>query len=79
MATDFSTISSKDLPKADTFTFTSYVSVPLSTDKLDGSNYDFWASDIKLWLTGQDHTDHLTNKAKDVAEADHPRWIKIDA
>jgi len=30
--------------------YTNYVNVHLSIDKLDETNYDTWASDIKLWL-----------------------------
>jgi len=30
--------------------YTNYVNVHLSIDKLDGTNYDTWALDIKLWL-----------------------------
>ena len=66
MATDSSSTSSKDVPKATAATFTSYVSVPLSIDKLDGSNYDSWASNITFWLIGQDYADHLTKNVKDV-------------
>ena len=40
--------------------YTNYVNVHLSIDKLDGTNYDTWASDIKLWLKSQGYVDHLT-------------------
>jgi len=30
--------------------YTNYVNIHLSIDKLDGTNYDTCASDIKLWL-----------------------------
>ena len=79
MATDSFATNSKDASKADTSTFTSYASVPLSSYKLDGSNYNSWASDIKLWLTGQDYADHLTKKAENVPKADCPWWIRIAA
>nr|KYP72342.1 Retrovirus-related Pol polyprotein from transposon TNT 1-94 [Cajanus cajan] len=59
--------------------FTNYVNVPLSIDKLDGTNYDTWASDIKLWLKGQDYVAHLTQTVASVDEKDRPRWSKIDA
>ena len=39
--------------------YTNYVNVHLSIDKLDGTNYDTWASDIKLWLKSQGYVDHL--------------------
>ena len=77
MATKSSATSSKDGPKTVPPTFTS--NVVLSTDKLDGSNYDSWAFDIKLWLTGQDYANHLTKKVDDVPAADCPRWTRIHA
>jgi len=40
--------------------YTNYVNVHLSIDKLDGTNYDTWAFDIKLWLNSQDYVDHRT-------------------
>jgi len=39
---------------------TNYVNVHLSIDKLDGTNYDTWASDIRLWLKSQGYVDQLT-------------------
>ena len=66
-------------PKADASVFTNLVTAPLSTDKLDGSNYDSWASDIKLWLKGQGYVDHLTTREDSVAEAERQKWSKIDA
>jgi len=33
--------------------YTNYISVHLSISKLDGTNYDTWASDIRLWLKSQ--------------------------
>lgn len=47
-----------DVPKVETLIFTNYVT-SLSTEKLDDSNYDIWASNIKLWLIGQGYKDHL--------------------
>jgi len=38
-----------------------YVNVHLSIDKLDGTNYDTWVSDTKLWLKSQGYVDHLTH------------------
>jgi len=40
--------------------YTNYVNVHLSIKKLDKTNYDTWASDIKLWLKSQGYVDHLT-------------------
>ena len=79
MADPGTTSASKDIPKAKPSVFTNYVSAPLSIDKLDGSNYDTWASDIKLWLNGQDYADHLTTKAASVPTSERSRWNKIDA
>ncbi|GAU27876.1 hypothetical protein TSUD_159700 [Trifolium subterraneum] len=59
--------------------FTNYVTSPLSTEKLNGSNYDSWAADIKLWVTGQGYKDHLTTKSDTIATADKPKWEQIDA
>jgi len=39
---------------------TNYVNVHLSIVKLDGTNYDTWASDIKLGLKSQGYADHFT-------------------
>ena len=41
--------------------YTNYVNVHISIDKLDGTNYDTWASDIKLWLKSQGYVDHHTH------------------
>ena len=41
--------------------YINYVNVHLSIDKYDGTNYDTWASDIKLWLKSQGYVDHLTH------------------
>lgn len=30
----------------------------ISMGKLDGANYDTWASHIKLWLKGEGYVDH---------------------
>ena len=57
--------------------YTNYVNVHLSIDKLDGTNYDTWASDIKLWLKSQGYVDHLTHPT--LAENEVVRWSKIDA
>jgi len=57
--------------------YTNYVNVHLSIDKLDGTNYDTWASDIKLWLKSQGYVDHLT--CSNVAENEVSRWLKVDA
>ncbi|CAJ2661710.1 unnamed protein product [Trifolium pratense] len=59
--------------------FTNYITSPLSTEKLNGSNYDSWAADIKLWVTGQGYKDHLTTKSDTVTKADKPKWEQIDA
>jgi len=40
--------------------YTNYVNVHLSIDKLDNTNYDTWAFDIRLWLKSQGYVDHLT-------------------
>lgn len=54
--------------------FTNYVTSPLSTEKLNGSNYDSWAADIKLWVTGQGYKDHLTQKSDTMDKAEKPKW-----
>ncbi|KAF1889445.1 hypothetical protein Lal_00024770 [Lupinus albus] len=46
--------------KIDNTIFTNYITSPLSMEKLDDSNYDTWASNIQLWLTGQGYKEHLT-------------------
>ena len=50
---------------------TNYVNVHLSIDKLNGTNYDTWSSDIRLWLKSQGYSD--------VAENEVSHWSKIDA
>nr|KYP65372.1 Retrovirus-related Pol polyprotein from transposon TNT 1-94 [Cajanus cajan] len=65
--------------KPDSSIFTNYANVPLFIDKLDGTNYDTWASDIKFWLKGQDYVALLTQTAASVYEKNRPRWSKIDA
>ena len=60
-------------PKPDSSIFTNYATVPLSFEKLDGSNYDSWAADIKLWLCGQGYEDHFTHTEDSVPEAERPR------
>jgi len=57
--------------------YTNYVNVHLSIEKLDGTNYDTWASDIKLWLKSQGYVDHLTHPT--VVENEVSRWLKINA
>jgi len=57
--------------------YTNYANIHLSIDKLDGTNYDTWASDIKLWLKSQGYDDHLTHHT--VAENEVSHWLKIDA
>ncbi|PNX90449.1 hypothetical protein L195_g046573, partial [Trifolium pratense] len=47
--------------------FTNYITSP--------PNYDSWATDIKLWVTGQGYKDHLTTKF----DTDKPKWEQIDA
>jgi len=48
----------------------------ISIDKLDGTNYDTWASDIKLWLRSQ--VNHLTKCGVDIDENEVFLWLKID-
>ncbi|XP_073224955.1 uncharacterized protein [Cicer arietinum] len=43
--------------------FTNYITSPLSIEKWNGSNYDIWATDIKLWMLGQAYEDHLTKNS----------------
>jgi len=57
--------------------YTNYVNVHLSIDKFDGTNYDIWALDIKLWLKSQGYVDHFTHP--NVFENEVSRWLKIDA
>ncbi|XP_027187150.1 3-isopropylmalate dehydrogenase 2, chloroplastic-like isoform X2 [Cicer arietinum] len=49
--------------------FTNYITSPLSVEKLNGSNYDSWAADIKLWLRGQGYEDHLTQNPDKLVDA----------
>ncbi|XP_061343384.1 uncharacterized protein LOC133289469 [Gastrolobium bilobum] len=70
---------SKGSQRNDTPVFTNYVNVPLHVDKLDGSNYDSWAFDLRLWLDGQDYADHLIIKAESISVDERPRWKKVDA
>jgi len=53
--------------------------VNLSIDKLDGTNYATWASDIKLWLKIQGYEDHLTQSVTTIAADEVSRWTKIEA
>jgi len=59
--------------------YTNYVNVHLSSDKLDGTNYNTWALDIKLWLKSQGYVDHLTrpNVAKNELKIDAQLCIVI--
>jgi len=59
--------------------YTNYVNVHMSIDKLDGTNYDTWASDIRLWLKSQGYVDHLTTSTATVPKNEVSRWSKIDA
>ena len=43
---------------------------------MDGTNYETWASDIKLWFKSQVHVDHLT--CSNVVKNEVSRWLKID-
>ena len=52
--------------------YINYVNVHLSIDKLDGTNYDTWTSNIKLWLKIQGYVDHLTRPS--VAENEVSHW-----
>jgi len=51
---------------SDSSIYTNYVYFHLSIDKLDKTNYDTWASDIKIWLKSQGYVDHLTKCCVDV-------------
>jgi len=60
--------------------FTNYVTSPLSVEKLNGSNDDTWAGDIKLWVEGdQEYEDHLTKWIDKVPTSEKSLWKKIDA
>ena len=59
--------------------YTNHVNVHLFIDKLDGTNYDTWASDIKLWLKSQYYVHHLTQCVSTVFTYEAFRWLKIDA
>jgi len=63
----------------DSSIYTNYVNVHLFIYKLDGTNYDTWTSDIKLWLKSQGYVDHLTKCGVDVDENEVSRWLKIGA
>jgi len=70
--TNASCIASSTFPILDHYT--NYVNVHLSIDKLDGKNYDTWASDIRLWLKSQGYVDHLTTSVANVPENEVSRW-----
>jgi len=71
------TVASSAIIMSNPSIYTNYVNVHLSIYKLDGTNYDTWASDIKLWLKSQDYVDHLTHP--NVAENEVFLWFKIDS
>lgn len=56
-----------------------YSTFPLSVEKLDGTNYATWSSDISLWITGLGYKEHLTNTSDSVSATERPQWVKIDA
>ena len=74
-----SSVSSSSTPLSEPSVYTNYVNVHLSIDKLDGTNYATWASDIKLWLKSQGYEDHLTQSVTTVAADEVSRLTKIDA
>lgn len=49
-----------------------------SIEKLDGSNYSTWASNITLCISGLGHKSHLTTSAEFIPEAERGQWVKID-
>ncbi|XP_073221477.1 uncharacterized protein [Cicer arietinum] len=59
--------------------FTNYITYPLSVEKLNESNYDSWAADIKLWLRGQGYEDHIAQNPKKVSVTETSKWSQIDA
>ena len=59
--------------------YTNYLNVHLSIGKLDETNYDTRASDIKLWLKSQDYVDHLTQCVHTITADEASCWLKIDA
>jgi len=72
-------VSSSSTSLSEPSVYTNYVNVHLYIDKLDGTNYVTWASDIKLWLKSQGYEDHLTQSVTTVAADEASRWTKIDA
>jgi len=72
-------MASSDLPKPEPAIFTNHVTTPLSSELLDSKNYAAWASNVCLWLVGQDYEDHLTKQASDIDATNRSRWKKIDA
>jgi len=83
MASSTATTASSSTAASSTFIvldhYTNYVNVHLSIDKLDDTNYDTWASNIRLWLKSQGYIDHLTTSVANVPENEVSRWSKIDA
>ena len=71
------TVASSAVIMPDSSIYTNYINVHLSIDKLDGTNYDTWASNIKLWLKSQGDVDHLTHPS--FAENEVFHWLKIYA
>ena len=76
-STAATTVASSVVIMPDSSIYTNYVNVHISIDKLDGTNYDTWASYIKLWLKSQGYVDHLTHPT--LAENEVFRWLKIEA
>ena len=70
---------SSSTPLSNPSVYTNYVNVHLSIDKLDGTNYATWASDIKLWLKSQGYKDHLIQSVTTVVADEVSRWTKNDA
>ena len=71
------TVASSAIIMSDPSIYTNYANVHLSIDKMDGTNYDTWASYIKLWFKSQGYVDCLTHPT--VAENEVSRWLKKDA
>lgn len=51
----------------------------ITTEKLNGKNYNSWSASIQIWFIGQDQEEHLEKGIDQVVDVDRPAWKKIDA
>jgi len=61
MASFAANMTSSATTLSDPSIYINYVNVHHSIEKLDETNYNTWASDIKLWLKSRGYVVHLTH------------------